>query len=372
MIIREKVRKVCFFIRALFLLISVTFSPSYCHSNDSTFYFYHGNPYGSEAIFNPLTVILNGGFGILQISNRSNYIGDLDLHTGLKNVTHNLSHPLRAILKFGWKNFLRQEVIPMSIKPRNAQYFPNYTLHMIGGGFTYRAFLDWYRWHGFSHTKLWAIMSWFTYNFVNEIVENNDFVGPNVDPIADIYIFNTLGIFLFSFNRVADFFGNTLQMRDWSFMPGYDPWLNTIENIGQSFVSKIRLPFFKPWSCIIHWGVHGMLGPSYQRADSSSFSAAFGLVAKDLVEIENENDARLHTATLVWTLGFFYDRKNSLLASLILSGTKGYKVRLNVYPGLIHIGKISPGFFISLREDNQAVMGIHLKFFPFGLARRTR
>lgn len=371
-ILRENVNILFFLMRSFFLSISILCSSGFCQSNDSSFYFYHGKPYGSEAIFNPLTVILNGGFGILQISNRSNCIDDLDLHTGLKNVTYNLSHPFAMISKFGWKNFLRREVLPTSIKPKNAQYLPNYTLHLIGGGFTYRAFLDWYRWHGFSQSKLWAITSWVTYNFLNEIVENNTFVGPNVDPIADMYIFNTLGILLFSFNKVADFFGNTLHMRDWSLMPCYDPWLNTLENIGQSFVVKIKVPFFKPWSCIAHWGVHGMLGPSYQRADSSSFSAAFGLVAKDLVEIENENDARLQTTTLVWTLGFFYDRKNSLLASLILSGTKGYRMRLNVYPGMIRIGKTSPGFFINLREDNRVVTGIHFKFFPFGIARRTR
>ncbi|NIV03608.1 MAG: hypothetical protein GWN16_10055 [Calditrichae bacterium] len=155
-------------------------------------------------------------------------------------------------------------------------------------------------------------------------------------------------------------------------MPGYDPWLRTIENIGQNFMIKIDLPFLENWSYFNHWGVHGMFGLSYRRPDGISYSVAGGLVAKDLVEIENNSGVRELTTSLVWTLGFFYDQHNSLLASLILSGTKGYKARLNVYPGLIHIGWVSPGFFLNLRKDNQVVTGFQFNFTPFGLARRAK
>jgi hypothetical protein len=352
------------------LLFFILVSSAYCQSHDSAFYFYHGKPYGSEAIFNPLTVILNGGFGILQISNRSNSINDIDFRTGMKNVTYNLSHPFGAISNFGWKNFIRCEVIPTSVEPKNAQFYPNYQLHLIGGGFTYRAFLEWYRWHGYPKPTLCALSSWFSYHFLCEVVENNSYVGPNVDPIADMYIFNPLGLLLFSSDRVTRFFGHTLHMRDWSFMPGYDPRLRTVENVGQNFAIKIKLPYLKSWSSFSHWGIHGMTGLSYQRPDSSSFSAAGGLWAKDLIEVDNANGTRWLTTSLVWTLGFFYDRNNSLMASLILSGTKGNKARVNIYPGLINIGMVSPGFFVNLRKDNQISAGVHLSFLPVSMAHR--
>ena len=339
---------------------------------DSTLYFYHGKSYGSESLFNPLNVIINGGFGILQISNRSNRLSDIDFENGWKNVTYNLSHPFQTIDAFGWDKFWRQEVFPTSFKLKQAQYYPNYKNHLCGGGFTYRAFVEWYRFHNYQKPVLWALSSWMAYHLLNEVVENNYYVGPNVDSISDVYIFNTAGLLLFSINKVARFFGNTLHMRDWSFMPGYDPWLNTIENIGQNFMIKVKLPFWKSWSYFNHWGVHGMFGLSHLAQNGNSISFAGGLVAKELVQIDNDTGVRELTTSLVWTAGIFYDRDNSLLASLILSGTKGYRVRINIYPGVIKYGKLSPGFFFNLRKDNQAVLGFHFNYVLPALARRIR
>lgn len=354
----------------LSLLILTCVGQGFSAANDSSYYFYHGRSYGSEETFNPLTTILNGGFGILQISSRSNRISDIDFSTGLRNVTYNLSHPFSAIEKFGWNRFLSQEVIPTSYKLKEAQYFPNYELHLIGGGATFRMFLEWYRWHQFPKPVLWSLTSWFSYHFINEVVENNTYQGPSVDVLADMYIFNVGGLLLFSSDRVSRFFGQTLQLRDWSFMPAYDPALQTIENVGQNFMIKIKLPFWKPWSLMYHFGVHGTWGLSYRRRDGRSFSLTGGLIAKDIVDIDNGSGVRSQTTNLVWTAAMFYDLNNSLLASLILAGTKGYKVRLNIYPGIFRIGNFSPAFFISLRDDNALVTGFHVHFSPFGLARR--
>jgi hypothetical protein len=352
--------------------LNLVYSPQLSgQTKDHTFYFYEGKPYGSEAIYSPVRVIINGGFGIMQISNRPNDLSTVNFKNGFDNVVFNLTHPLETISKFGWERFLTREVIPTSVQLKNAQYYPNYKLHLIGGGFTYRAFVDWYRWHHYPSPRVWALTSWFAYHFLNEIVENNAYVGHNVDPIADFYIFNTAGLLLFSFNGVARFFSNTLNMQDWSFMPGYDPVLNTIENNGQNFIIKIKLPFLDRWSYFNHWGVNGMFGLSYLRDDSTSISFAGGVVAKELINVENNSGVRELTTNLVWTAGIFYDLNNSLLTSLILAGTKGYKARLNVYPGVLKFGKLSPGFFVNLRKDNQVVFGIHLNLLPVGIAVRV-
>lgn len=358
--------------RYFFLMIVSLTSFSFSQTKDTTLYFYHGKRYGSEANFNPLRTIINGGFGIMQISNRSNDLRDVDFSNGLRNVSYNLSHPFKAIEAYGWKEFLKHEVIPTSVRLKNAQYYPNYKLHLIGGGFTYRAFVDWFRYKGLPHPKWSAALSWFSYHFLNEIVENNAYNGPNVDPISDMYIFNMAGLLLFSFDRIARFFGNTLHMRDWSFQPAYDPGLHTIENVGQNFMIKWKLPFFKRWYYFNHWGVHGMFGLSYRADSGKSYSFAGGLVAKDLVEIDNDSGVRELTTTLVWTAGIFYDIDNSLLTSLVLSGTKGYKARLNVYPGLLYIWKLSPGLFVNLRKDNQVALGLQFSFIPIGSAYRVK
>ena len=357
-----------------YLLVGLALCAFSARAGETKLYYYQGKDYGSEAIFNPLTVITNGGFGILQISNRSNKFSDVDFRRGYKNVTYNLSHPFKAIEQLGWNNFLSREVIPTSVKFRNAQYYPNYYNHLIGGGFTYRALTDWYRYHQFPQPRIWAFTSWFAYHFLNEVVENNRYSGPNVDPISDFYVFNTAGFILFSFDKVAGFFANTLNMRDWSFMPAIDPWLGSIENNGQNFMTRIKLPYVRNLSLMYHWGTHGMYGLSYHRKRGNTYSLAGGLVVKDLVEIKDDGSGhgvRELTATLVWTAGVFWDHDNSLMSSLILSGTKGYKARLNIYPGVVKLGKFSPGFFLNLRKDNQMVLGLHY-MLPVGLGRRVR
>jgi hypothetical protein len=115
-----------------------------------------------------------------------------------------------------------------------------------------------------------------------------------------------------------------------------------------------------------------MFGLSYLRDNGTSVSVAGGVLAKELVNVENNSGVRELTATLVWTAGLFFDRNNSLLASLILAGTKGYKARLNIYPRLLNIGVFSPGFFVNLRKDNQIVIGLHLNILPVGIATRVR
>src|SRR4030043_2214634 len=84
--------RICFF-----LIITLTWlNPGYSNKTVTTFYYYHGRNYGSEAIYNPVIIIMNGGFGILQISNRSNRIADINFANGWKNVTYNLSHPFNT------------------------------------------------------------------------------------------------------------------------------------------------------------------------------------------------------------------------------------------------------------------------------------
>ncbi len=355
----------------LIIFISFALLSNTCEAqDDKENYFYHGQNYGSELIATPFTTIINGGFGILQISNRSNHLHDINYTRGFKNLTYNLSHPFEVISDYGWGEFLKREVLPLGFKRSNSQFIPNYELHLIGGGMTLRRFKEWYRWHNYPHPTSWAYLSWFFYHFINEVVENNTYKGKNIDPVSDMYIFNTLGAVLFSWDKAAKFFGQTLNMRDWSYMPSYDPWQNSVENVGQNFIIKYELSFMRPWSFTYLFGNHGSWGLSYRKKDGDSYTFGAGIVADDLVEIKNRNQSRTQTVTLAWTFGLFYDRENSLLASLILAGTKGYKMRLNIYPGLIWFKRLSPGLFVNLRKDNQVVFGLHLNLFPFGIAKR--
>lgn len=349
----------------LFFALRIAFN---LQAQNRSAYFYHGLNYGSEACYNPLTLIVNGGFGIMQINNRSTRLRSIDFKIGYENILNNIKNPIREIKNFGVKDFITTEIVPSNLRPKNAQWFPNYQLHLIGGGMTYRALQEWFSYHHFEYPTLNAILALSSYHLLNEVVENNCYRGTNVDAIADLLIFDPLGLLLFSFDKVAHFFSYTLHMADWSFQPMYSPISGTLENNGQNFSIKYNLPCCDKWSLFYFFGVHGLVGLSYKAQNGASFSFGGGLIAKDLIEFKRENNTRSMTTSLIWTGGFFYDRNNSLLASLILAGTKGYRVRLNIYPGLISLGRFSPGLFFAIGKNKELIAGIHFRFIPVGCA----
>jgi hypothetical protein len=337
-------------------------------AQQTTFYFYHGYAFGSEATYNPLSTILNGGYGILQVGTREKNLFAIDYRTGWRNVRENVTHPIREIEAFGWKTFITTEIFPTSLAPRSAQYVPNYQNHLIGGGMTYRMLREWYIYHGYAHSALWASGSWLAYHLLNEIVENNNYAGTNVDPIADILVFNPLGVLLFSDAHVARFFAETLQLRDWSFFPTLNPVTGMLENNGQNFAMKWRFPGQKTWSLFYNFGLNGIVGLSYKRRDGASISVGGGAMARSLRQITRDDQMRSLTADLVWNAGFFYDREGSLLASLLFSGSRAYKARANLYPGLIRVAGVTLGVFAAVGQKNEFIFGMSLRGMPLGLA----
>ena len=131
-------------------------------------YFYKGRDYGSEAVYNPVSLILNGGFDMVQVD-RNRDLSKISFHTGAKNVLSNLGDPFTAINNYGWWNFLKDQVIPISLDKSNSQYFPNYTLHLIGGGMTYVATKEWYEYHNYPYPVLFSLLTMASYHFINEV-----------------------------------------------------------------------------------------------------------------------------------------------------------------------------------------------------------
>jgi len=97
-------------------------------------YFYTNKDYGSEALFNPLTLLLNGGYDITQLQSVSNKIENPYFNRMLKNVLGNLGDPFPRIRKYGTWKFFRQELLPLGIGADNMQWAPNYQQHLIGCG----------------------------------------------------------------------------------------------------------------------------------------------------------------------------------------------------------------------------------------------
>jgi hypothetical protein len=354
----SKISFVTFF---MFIFVPVVYSQNN-EENSEKFYFYRGQKFGSVSVFNPINLILNDAYDTMQASNRDKNPLSYSYRIGFKNVIYNLAHPIDRVREYSWKHF-RTQLYPTRWK-RQA-YYPNYQSHLIGGGMIYRQTLEWYRYHGYKFPVLFALINTTIGNFLTEIVENNSYKGTNVDPIADLYIFDTAGMILFSFDTVAEFFSKKLNMTDWSYQIAYNPFLKTFENSGQNFSIKYELD--NKLSVLFYFGLHGMLGFSYKIDKEKSFSFAGGGGVDKLVETK-KGDINSTTAILAWNIGFFYDIDNSLMTSLVFSGSDKTKLRLNVYPGVISFGKVSPGFFLVIGKHNEIIFGANLNFIPFGLA----
>lgn len=334
---------------------------------EEPYYFYRDQDFGSESLIHPLRLILNGGYGILQLDNRSNSPWDVDYRNGWKVTWRNITDPTGAIQADGWGDFFQREVIPVSINSGQAQYWPNYMQHLIGGGMSWRLMAEWYRRHGYSHDRLWATTTITAYHLLNETVENEDVEKWTTDPVADLLIFDPLSILLFSSDRVSRFFGETLNMRDWSYQPAYNPRSETLENMGQNFAIQWPLPGSETWSLFYHWGTHAEIGLSRHLSDGWTLSAGAGLIAKNLIPDEGS----FRTVDLATSAGVFLDREGSLMGSLEFAGSKDYKSRLNLYPGLLPWDLVDPGLFVVYHQDDDVTVGItlgRLRHLPLGIA----
>lgn len=331
-----------------------------------TYYFYRGLDYGSQSLIHPLRLIVNGSFGIMQIENRDNRPGLIKYGVGARNVLDNLAHPQWAVAQGGFWDFFQREVLPISLHAGGAQYWPNYMNHLLGGGMSYRMMEEYFRYHGVEHSRTWAGATIFVYHFLNEVVENDGYVGRNPDPVADFWLFNPAGIWLFSQENVARFFGTRLHMADWSYQPVWMPETHELQNNGQNYAVKYDLTRDGRHSLFYHWGQEAELGLSYTDAHGRCISAGLGLRAGKLLEIDN----LAKTVDLAVSGGIFYDRNNSLMASLLFARSRDYRYRLNLYPGLIPMGRLRPGFFLGVNANERVLAGITfgtLKHVPVGL-----
>jgi hypothetical protein len=331
----------------------------------ATAFFYKGYDYGNQSIYNPMYVLLNGGFDMIQVGNKRD-IKNFPYGTAIKNIWKNLSDPFTPIKNYGWWNFIKDQVLPLSLSKRNAQFFPNYTLHLIGGGMEYAALKEWYEYHKYPYPQWLSAFSVMFYHWVNEVAENGPYVGDDVDPIADIYIFDIGGILLFTSESVKRFFAEDLNLADWSQQPSISLRNGELHNNGQFFSVKWKLPFTHSLYAFYYFGTNGVGGLSYKFADGTALSVGVGLAASDLILLDEKTNKK--TLGLVGNFGVFYDKNNSLLASLSVTIKTDYMINVNVYPGLFKIGGVSPGLWGAYSQDGNIILGCAFTWFPFGAA----
>ena len=331
-------------------------------------YFYTNKPYGSEALFNPVTLFINGGYDVCQLQMVSNRIGDHQYGKMLHVVLKNLGNPFESISHYGWPLFLRTEFLPISFKRDELQWIPNYQQHLIGGGMLYTKMKEWYAMHNYPVPWLLSAVTLMTHHLFNEVMESGPNEGWSVDEISDIYIFDLGGIVLFSFDSINEFFSKEVILSDWSLQASVTLPYGRV-NAGQYFAMKWKLPFTNDWSLFYRYGMGALFGLSKSINEEDNISFGAGFKTKHLVDVSTE--FRQRTIETAWHAGLFYDKNNSLMASIVFSGVKEYFCMIDIYPGIIKIDKFSPGIWSVIGLDGDVTFGFTTRY-AFGLGYETK
>lgn len=322
--------------------------------------FYTAKPYGSERQFNPLTELVNEGYNNLMLYSPDLGIGRQPYRQAFKNLGHSLQNIERDYRVYGWHRALTNELFPLT-GLEGGQWLPNYQDHLIGSGMVSARMEEWYAKHDAPMPVVLSYLTMTASHVLNEVIEQPN--PMSVDAMTDLVVFDNLGFLLFRNDHVQRAFSGRVTLTSWAWQPVYTLPTHAIENTGQSFVLRFPLPFVAPdWRGFYLYGVSHVLGLSHDLGNGRSIS--FGAGAGSDVVIESDSVTDTRSVSLGLRVGAFYDRDNSLLASMLYEHTRGTLATINVYPGLLHVWGASPGLWINIRERGGHRFGFTL---PLGL-----
>ena len=316
---------------------------------DKQSYFYKPSNNGSDSLFNPLHNNVSYALDSLQLTD--NFSTD-NFDDNLSEVWYHLQHP-RSTIKSdgGTARFINREIVPIDSDRLNesAAMLPNYTLHLLGGGMTFRKDLEWFRSRGHRFPILASVTLAMASELVQEAFENENVIDS--DALADVYIFRPLGLWLFSSDRFARYIQRTLKPAVWPSLQSFDLKQHKLINTGISYVYRPPILDFGQWRGFIHTGLNNLFGLSHQLTSGDTLSWGLGVAIK---EVTSQRDAHVELKTSV---GVFYDRNNSLIWSAVLNDVGSTRFRLNVYPrGKLLYKQI--GYFFSINDNHGLSAGL--------------
>ena len=353
--------------RGLKVFICFIFYSCVAIGQEKDYYFFRTYDYGSEAVYNPISVFVNGGCDTYQQLDRPSTFEAVPWKNGATSVWHSVTYPLPVISDFGWKRFLDQEIFPTSLDRDRTQWVPNYMLHLIGGGMESRKLAEWFDYHDYPVPYILGAATAMAYEFFNEMVENGNYIYPNEDCIPDFLVFQPLGVLLFCSDKVCEFFSSELNLNDWSQQSAISFAPPAFRNAGQNFVMKYALTKSKSTSIFFLFGNFGILGLSFKKDAEDAISVGAGLASTGVKSLPVQNGVPSNTVESGLMAGIYYDRNNSLLMSAVYSESRNCRFRLNIYPGVISSSYFSPGIFVTVADPGILIAGVTMKVLPVGL-----
>ena len=323
--------------------------------------------YGSEALFGPVQVGLNRGFSTTVWAGAERRLGSVEWRGGLASVWDALSHPGAAVERAGgFGTWLRRETLPSSRSPWTWSFAPNIAGHVIAGGLSYRHLAEWMEFRGVPAPRLTAAVFSWAVDFTNEVVEGANAGGGSpghATTVADLYIFDPLGLLLFEIDAVARFFAGTLRFADWSPQASITLPDGRVQNASQVMSYKVPLPFNERLRTLVLVGQGTQLGVIYQRDDGYALGGAMGFAASSRQLVPGTDAERL-VATFAG--GLYLSRNNSLMGSLVLANGTSTALQVNLYPGLVRGPLEDLGVWVSIGRGRESSFGLSFGM-PWGV-----
>ncbi len=306
---------------------------------------YRKIPWGSVSAFGPLSYYLNGAFDTAQ---NPFYFSQEKFFSNHAVLWHRVKSPAATISNAGgFGKFLSDEFFGI-------RSLPNWVLHVMGGGYDFRYLAEYYRANRVPRPFLLAFLTCYLSNIGNEALEASATQVLPTDNVADLLFFDIAGKILFLNDDVARFFHRDLQMRAWSYQPMLTLNDLRIQNAGLNYVLRPKL-FGEEWRPFLHLGLLLLGGVTKKISPTDNLSVGFGIVPTDPLAFKGD-----------FVTGLYWDRDDSLLASLTLNGTTDLAFRANVYPGVIQISDLDIGIFAGYAKSHRVFLGVNASL-PVGL-----
>lgn len=316
-------------------------------------YYYNSRSYGSEATVNPLVSILNNGYDQIRTGpNRQVFRFGYD--QSVTAAWQSMIHAQRLVRQFGTRDWIRFELLPLSMKAGGGgQWVPNYQLHLFGGGVTYVRLIGYFEQRGVPYPRIAAGVTSYAGHFLNEMMENGGMPQGSIDAMTDLLVFDPATILLWNSDRVQRFVGERIEVTEWAGQPSLTFPGETLENVFQTTMVRVRLPRTKNWRAFTTMGGSYVGGVSRRAREDYWWSLGFGWDARSNPVVDPVTGRR--TVELIGNVAGFVDRQGSLLGSVVMKSGFDVGVTINVYPGVLGSSRWAPGLWAHVLRNPSGV-----------------
>jgi hypothetical protein len=126
--------------------------------------------------------------------------------------------------------------------------------------------------------------------------------------------------------------------------------------MGQQFILRAPVPHLPRVKLLYDFGMTSLLGLSYVTANGTGLSIGAGADAVDNPVVDSTTNAK--GATLKLKSGVFYDRRGSLLFSVLVGSRRDLAVDANLYPGVVRMGALRPGIWLQVPKAGGVRFGV--------------